>query len=81
MCLWTDSLLSNGAFALLCDQSTVRWKRASNGNFKYTAPPVVQSTLDPWMHFLVWSWDARKERSNKRLRRKIELWLESEVGG
>lgn len=78
LCLWTDSPLSNGANVLLCSQSTVRWKWASNSNF--TNKPAASKTKRGCVDVLsvVVEMEARKE-GRKEWRRKDELRLDSEV--
>lgn len=81
VCLWTDSPLSNGANVLLCGQSTVSWKWASNCNFQNKLASSQNQAWTCGCTFLSGGGDARKERRKYRLKRENELRLESEVGG
>lgn len=78
VCLWTDSLLSNGANILLCGQSTVSWKRASNSNFENKSAASQNQAWTCGCTFLSGGGDARKERRKKGVKRESELRLESE---
>lgn len=81
VCLWTDSPLSNGANVLLCGQSTVSWKWASNSNFRNKAPARQnQAWMCGYTFSLVVGMQGRKE-GRKDWRGRMSWGWSQEVGG
>lgn len=77
VCLWTDSPLSNGANVLLCGQSTVSWKWASNSNFQNK--PTASSNL-AWTcgcTCSLWWWGCKKGKKEEKT--EEGEWVEAGV--